>query len=243
MLQHDHTTCMAWDPELCWLPVTVLARFCSSAASIIHAYICIPARQGLLYPMHAVLCWSSPGYKLLRLGGGMQLWSWNHCNYVTLLLPPDCLAKPRSHLQGGMGDILLPYRRYASGGSAGFHPASPRLGQGSGAPVSGCPAASAAPPSFALQHGHCLACQPQLRTFPPLLAAHLCQGWGSQGRAGPQVELGAFLPCWAVHFPHQPMFQLLFQVTCPRDGPLNWILEIMKVAKGMDIHGGNLRAT
>lgn len=78
-------------------------KVCSTASSTMHIYICISARQGLLYPMHAVPCWSSPGYELVCLRGATQLWSQNHCNYVTLLLPLNCLAKLRTHLQGGLG--------------------------------------------------------------------------------------------------------------------------------------------
>lgn len=66
----------------------------------IHMHFC---KTGIaLYPMHAVPCWSSPGYQLVRLRGATQLWSQDHCNYVTASLPPNCLPKPRSHLQDGL---------------------------------------------------------------------------------------------------------------------------------------------
>lgn len=78
-------------------------KVCSTASSTMHTYICISATQGLLYPMHAMPCWRSPGYKWICLSGATQLWSQNHCNYITLLLPLNCLAKLRSHLPDGLG--------------------------------------------------------------------------------------------------------------------------------------------
>lgn len=78
-------------------------KVCSTASFTLHTYICISARQGLLYPMHAVPCCRSPSYKQICLSGATQLWSQNHCNYITLLLPLNCLAKLRSHLPDGLG--------------------------------------------------------------------------------------------------------------------------------------------
>lgn len=237
MLQHDRTTCTAWDPELGCLYGTCKALLHNSI--YIHAYICISARQRLLYPMHAVPCWSSPGYKLVCLSGATQLWSQNHCNYVTLLLPPNCLAKPRSHLQDGLGwttpcsDIAAVHRVIAQACS---QPALDLSSLTQLVPVSSSPAAAAAPPSFAPQHGHCSACQPELDVFALRVTVQSeTKGW---------AELGILLPCWTVRFSHRPKYRLLFPVTCPSDGRLNWILETTKKpAKGMTLLGGDLHAT
>lgn len=178
---------------------TVLARLCCAAASIIHAYICISARQALLYPMHAVPCWSSPGTETPRLSGATQLWSQNHCNYVTALLPQDCLAKLRSCLQDGLAgmtscsDIAAVHRGVARPCS---QPAPDLSIFTQLAPVSSWPAVAAVPPSLAPQGGHRSACQPEQDAFALLPAAHLCPGCGRQSRARPRgwAELGIFLP-------------------------------------------------
>lgn len=199
MLQHDRTTCTAWDPELGFLYGTCKALLPNSI--YIHAYICISARQRLLYPMHAVPCWSSPGYKLVCLSGATQLWSQNHCNYVTLLLPPNCLAKPRSHLQDGLGwmtprsDIAAVHRVIAQACS---QPALDLSSLTQLVPVSSSPAAAAVPPSFAPHHGHCSACQPELDVFALLPGLRVTVRSGTTGvsRAGntPPMLDGGFLP-------------------------------------------------
>lgn len=173
-------------------------KVCSRASSTLHTYICLSARQGLLYPMHAVPCWSSPSYKLICLSGATQLWSHNHCNYITLLLPPNCLAKLRSHLQDGLGWVT------SCSHITAVHQVVVQVCSQTALDLSASLSWShfqAARLSFAPQHGHCLACQPELDVFALLSAAHLCLGCSSQcteaagmNRAGniPPVLDGAF---------------------------------------------------
>lgn len=149
--------------------------------------------------------WSSPGYRRVRLSGATQLWSQNHCNYVTLLLPLNCLAKPRSHLQGGLGwmtfcsHITSVHQVVVQACS---QPAQDLSSLTQLAPVSSSPAVAAARPSFAPQRGHLLDCQSRLvaSVLPP--AAYLCPACGSQSSARPYrwAGLGIFLSCWMVHF-------------------------------------------
>lgn len=185
MLQHDRSTCISWDPELCWLLVWSSQGL---TPSTIHAYICISARQGLLYLVRAVPYWSSPVYSPGCLSGATQLWSQNHCNYVTLLLPPNCLAKPRSHLRDGLGWVTFCSRITAVHQvvvQACSQPAQDLSSLIQLAQVSSSPAVAAAPPSFAPQHGHCSACQSRLVAFALPQAACLCPVCGSQSRARP----------------------------------------------------------
>lgn len=210
-------------------------KVCSTASSTLHTYICISARQGLLYPMHAVPCWSSPSYKLICLSGATQLWSHNHCNYITLYLPLNCLAKLRSHLQDGLGWVT------SCSHITAVHQVVVQV----------C-SQTALDLSTSLSWSHFQAPQLWLLAFhlhrstgtawlvnqnwmPLLCYRLLICAWAaahSAQRLQGWTELEIALLCWMVHFPHHPVCRLLFAVTWPSDGHLHWNLEIMQAAKG-----------
>lgn len=152
------------------------------------------------------------------LRGAQQLWSQNLHNYVTVLLPPNCLAKPRSHLQDALGRMTS--CSPISGGDAGLLPASSGAASPSHlAPAWSSPAVAAAP-----WHGHRSACQPEQGACTPTPAAHLLppraqrdhraeQSWGCSSRAG-----------WCFPSPKVP-------AAYPGDGHLCWILSITRAEK------------
>lgn len=230
---------------------TVLARLRSIAASIIHAYICISARQGLLY-IQCMLCHA----------GALRATSW-YVSVVQRSFDPRITVitlphhSPRTAYLSreaickmawlGLGDVLLRYRCRASGGSAGLLPASPRpvklhsAGPSFKLPSCGCCASFAcatagAPLGWSTRTGRLRSADgcssaPGLRLAERGRDRRDERSWEYSSHAGRCVSS------------HHPKYRLLFLAACPTHGHLNWILEIKKAAKGMTLHGGDLHAT
>lgn len=131
---------------------------------------------------------------------------------------------------------MLPYHRCASGGSAGLLPANSRpvkphsAGPSFQLPSCGCCTSFICTATWALLglsiKTGCLRSATSCLSVPSLWLTEQSKAVG-MSRAGnvPLMLDGAF--------PHFPKYWLLFPVTCPSDGCLNWILEIMKAVKAV----------
>lgn len=181
MLQHDRTTCTACDPEQCWLTVWYSLGFAPQQHLLyMHTYAFLQDSIALCDACHVIL-------ELSRLQAGVSRWCnaaliQDHCNYVTLLLPPNCLDKPRSHLKDGLGWMTSCFCIAAMHQVVVLTWSQPvpdlsTLVQLSA--DSSSPDAAAMPLSFAPQHGHDLVCQPELDASVLLPAACLCPGCSS----------------------------------------------------------------